>query len=145
MHCPKNNLNLCIKTEPVTVEADTTVYVWFSSDHRNVNKRISCCICSSCDKLGFYAEIQIMFGTVCLSMILFDNLHIYIILLFVVENMHKSVPSQFYSIHTVQYIHRYVYKFSNEFYFCQFAMLQKPHYNLYIQYLQEVRLGIWEL
>ena len=45
--------------------------------------------------------IQIMFGTVCLSMILFDNLHIYIILLFVVENMHKSVPSQFYSIHTV--------------------------------------------
>ena len=28
-HCPKNNMNLGIKTEPVTVGADTTVYVWF--------------------------------------------------------------------------------------------------------------------
>ena len=27
----KNKLNLCIKTEPATVEADATVYVWFLS------------------------------------------------------------------------------------------------------------------
>ena len=29
IHCPKINLNLSIKTEPVTVEADATAYVWF--------------------------------------------------------------------------------------------------------------------
>ena len=27
-HCPKNNLNLFIKTEPHTVRADDTVCVW---------------------------------------------------------------------------------------------------------------------
>ena len=27
--CPKNNLNLCVKTEPVTAGADATVNVWF--------------------------------------------------------------------------------------------------------------------
>ena len=27
--CPKINLNLRIKTEPITVGADETVYVWF--------------------------------------------------------------------------------------------------------------------
>ena len=25
-HCPNNNLNLCIKTEPLTARADATVY-----------------------------------------------------------------------------------------------------------------------
>ena len=28
-HCPKNNLTLRIKTEPVTVGANATVYIWF--------------------------------------------------------------------------------------------------------------------
>ena len=28
-HCPKNNLTLRIKTSPVMVGADATVYVWF--------------------------------------------------------------------------------------------------------------------
>ena len=27
--CHKNNLNLCVQNEPVTVGADATVYVWF--------------------------------------------------------------------------------------------------------------------
>ena len=27
-HCAKNNLSLCIKTQPVRVGADATVYVW---------------------------------------------------------------------------------------------------------------------
>ena len=67
LHCPKNNLNLSIKTEPVTVGAAATVrvYVWFQC----VNKiRTYCtayrCICSNCDRLGFYAEIHFIFGTV---------------------------------------------------------------------------------
>ena len=30
-HCPKNNLNLLIKTEPGTVGAVARVYVWFLS------------------------------------------------------------------------------------------------------------------
>ena len=29
VHCPKNILNLGIETEPVTVGADATIYVWF--------------------------------------------------------------------------------------------------------------------
>ena len=29
IHCPKYNLNLRIKTDPVTIEADATVYVCF--------------------------------------------------------------------------------------------------------------------
>ena len=30
-HCPKNNLNLCLKTEPVTVGADATLHMWLVS------------------------------------------------------------------------------------------------------------------
>ena len=32
IQCPKNNLNICLKTEPITDEADATVYsnVWVS-------------------------------------------------------------------------------------------------------------------
>ena len=30
-HCPKNNLKSCMKTEPLTVGAEATVYVWFLS------------------------------------------------------------------------------------------------------------------
>ena len=29
LHCPKNNLNLCLKTEPVAAGADATVHVCF--------------------------------------------------------------------------------------------------------------------
>ena len=59
----KNNLKLCVKTEPVTIGSDATVHVWFLC-------QICCllyaefpdichCICSSRDRLGFYAEIKI--------------------------------------------------------------------------------------
>ena len=27
-HCPKTNLNLCVRTEPVMVGADATVYIY---------------------------------------------------------------------------------------------------------------------
>ena len=30
-HCPKNNLNICLQTEPVTVGAEATEYVWLLS------------------------------------------------------------------------------------------------------------------
>ena len=43
-HCPKNNLSLRIKTNPVNDGADATVYV------RNNNH----------ERFGFYAEIQIL-------------------------------------------------------------------------------------
>ena len=44
IHCPKDNLS--IQTEPVTTGADATVYV-----------SIYCCIRSSYDRFGVYAEI----------------------------------------------------------------------------------------
>ena len=49
------NLNLRIKTEPVTVVADATVVAWFPNQ---------ICVNKSRDRLGFYAKIQIIFGTV---------------------------------------------------------------------------------
>ena len=55
-HCPKNEQNLRIKTEPVTA----FVYI-----HLAPKLDTYCCIRSSCDRLGFYAKIQIIFGTVC--------------------------------------------------------------------------------
>ena len=32
LHSPKNDLKLCIKAEPVTFEADVSVYVWLKPD-----------------------------------------------------------------------------------------------------------------
>ena len=38
MHCPENNLNLRIKTEPVTPGAEATKYVWHLCVHlRNLH------------------------------------------------------------------------------------------------------------
>ena len=61
---PKNNLNLSIKTEPVTVGEVATVYVWLL-DQLNVFSKSQTFkyrwIRSSRDKLGFQAEILIIF------------------------------------------------------------------------------------
>ena len=56
VHCPKNNLNLRIKTEPVTVGAD----VWYLGQ-MHVNKSCSYTTTSDQALTGwvFYAEIQI--------------------------------------------------------------------------------------
>ena len=53
-------LNLRIKTKPVPDGTDATVYVWLSdSEARHIPL-----ICSNGDRLGVYAEIQIIFVTV---------------------------------------------------------------------------------
>ena len=36
LHCPKNYLNLCIQTEPITVGTDATVKVMFLGQIRNM-------------------------------------------------------------------------------------------------------------
>ena len=36
LHCPKNYLNLCIQTEPITVGTDATVKVMFFGQIRNM-------------------------------------------------------------------------------------------------------------
>ena len=63
-------MNISIKTKPVTVGANATQV----SGPENVQQkpdtvhtvRVQCsrCIRSSRDRLGFYAEIKILFGTV---------------------------------------------------------------------------------
>ena len=37
-HCPKNNLNIRIKTKPVTIGANSAVYIWFLC-HKYMHKR----------------------------------------------------------------------------------------------------------
>ena len=60
MHCPKNNLNFRIKTEPVTVDAHSTDNLFFLAQmYEYLHVR---CICSSSDRPGFYAKIQLIFG-----------------------------------------------------------------------------------
>ena len=49
MHCPKNNPNLCIKTDLVTVGAGGKVNPWFLYNGQTYTVR---------DKLGFHAAIQ---------------------------------------------------------------------------------------
>ena len=64
VNCLKTNLNLCIKTEPVPV---TTVYVWFYDQIQFTKSQAYIplrCIRSKRERLGFYAEIQSIFGTV---------------------------------------------------------------------------------
>ena len=47
-HCPKNNLSLCIKTEPVTVRADAMVYVWlFFNKYISGPGTPSCTLCQN--------------------------------------------------------------------------------------------------
>ena len=58
-HCPHINLNLRIKTEPVTAGADATVYV------RPKNPDFPYCICSSRNRLAFLCgDSDFPFGTV---------------------------------------------------------------------------------
>ena len=61
LHCPKNSLNLRIKTQPVTLGSGATVYVrFFGRMYINCSY---CGICSCRDMLSFfYAEIRIIFG-----------------------------------------------------------------------------------
>ena len=65
-HCPKNNLNLSIITELIRAGADAKAYMPTCMVHKP-NKYH--CICSYRDGLGFYAKIQIIFGTVCATLI----------------------------------------------------------------------------
>ena len=62
-HCPKNILNLLLKTEPVSVGADATVYVWFLGQIYVCKYQTTRCIRSSRDRLGFCAKIKIIFET----------------------------------------------------------------------------------
>ena len=84
IHCPKNNLNLWIKTEIVTVGADAIVYFWLISGHHDIlyvyvkqswvygtpmhllrlwQARFLCRYSDFFgERLGFYADIQIFFG-----------------------------------------------------------------------------------
>ena len=65
-HCPKHNLSLCIKTEPITVEVYRCKSICLVSEPHICKQKpdIYCCIRSSRDRLGYYAKIQIIFGTV---------------------------------------------------------------------------------
>ena len=64
----QNSMNISIKSKPVTVGANATQV----SGPENVQQKpdtvhtVQCtrCIRSSRDRLGFYAEIKILFGTV---------------------------------------------------------------------------------
>ena len=63
----KKKLNCCNNTESVTARMDATVYVRLLLTYciflvQNPGKHR--CICSRRDRLGFYAEIQIIFGVV---------------------------------------------------------------------------------
>ena len=65
---PTNNLNIRFKTEPVTTGADAWngtclafVYIYLAQ-----KPDIDTCTCANHDRLGFYSEIQISFGTVCI-------------------------------------------------------------------------------
>ena len=80
IHCPKNNHDLCIETEPVTVlhtlytigplffkscTLYSTVYSTVTVCMYLAQKPdIYRCICYKCDRLNFYVKIQIIFGTV---------------------------------------------------------------------------------
>ena len=63
-HCPKNNVNLCIKPEPVTFGADATVCLYIHMYGTSIYSILYCCFRSSSVRLGCHAEIQIIFGTV---------------------------------------------------------------------------------
>ena len=70
----KNNLNLRIKTEPITDAADATVFVWFVCTNAQctyvyctvmfsiyiqyIYLAHKCCIHSLCDRHGFFANMQ---------------------------------------------------------------------------------------
>ena len=84
MHAPPTNyLNLRIKAETVTVEADAMKYnsvhtvlvpaCPISGPDKCRTYTYRCIRSISCDTLGFYAEIQIIFGTVCTSILLYNT------------------------------------------------------------------------
>ena len=59
----EKKLNLCLKTEPITVGADAVIGIFLVSEpdiHTYVNKAgqyIYCCIRSNCDRLYFYTTV----------------------------------------------------------------------------------------
>ena len=72
-YCTKNQLDLRIKTEPVTAGANATIYVFgfclhavYLAQKPNINR----CGGSNSDRLGLNAdaEIQIIFGTVLIGL-----------------------------------------------------------------------------
>ena len=72
-YCSKNQLDLRIKTEPVTAGANATIYVFgfclhavYLAQKPNINR----CGGSNSDMLGLNAdaEIQIIFGTVLIGL-----------------------------------------------------------------------------
>ena len=72
MHSVKNNQNFHVKSESGTAEADATVYVWLLLTHTRISGTATqhihtvASILSNCERLGFYANILNIFGTVCL-------------------------------------------------------------------------------
>ena len=71
LHCPTNSLNLRLKPESVTVEAEATVYVRFLCQIEVPRNRCTCL-------LGLYAKIQIMLGTVYMQCIVYSILKVQI-------------------------------------------------------------------
>ena len=66
-HCPNNYLRFGRKIELVTSGADATGYVRLLFPYLTQKPDTYSCIRSNRDRLGFYAEIQIIFGTVYIS------------------------------------------------------------------------------
>ena len=69
VHCTVQRLICIITTEPVTAEADETVYVWLLLTNICARNQtygtVYRCFYSKRDRLGFYAEIQIIFVLFC--------------------------------------------------------------------------------
>ena len=63
VHCAEHNQNLRIKTEPVTAGADATEYIRHSPLLLD-QKPVYHCFWFNSARVGFIAEIQIIFGTV---------------------------------------------------------------------------------
>ena len=63
VHCPNSNLNLRIRTKPVTDGADAAVLICFLGQNYSFTQKqkpdIYRCICSSRDRRGFSAEVRI--------------------------------------------------------------------------------------
>ena len=67
IHCPKNSLNFRTKTKPVVIRAYAMASVWFLCQiYPYVNKGQTSTVASApaMTYTVFYAEIQIIFGTV---------------------------------------------------------------------------------
>ena len=58
-HCPRNNRNLRIKTEPATLEA-ASIYILYLAQKPDSTLYSNRCSCSNKVRLLFYVEIQII-------------------------------------------------------------------------------------